>query len=318
MIAVPDILNQLSALTDPVRARLLALLDGHELTVTELVAITRLPQSTVSRHLRILADLDWVESRAEGTSRWYRLDDSRLEPHARAMWATVREPLATAPSTRADVQRLQGVLRARRTRSREFFSAAAARWDRVREELYGSRAAAPALAAFLDPAWTVGDLGCGTGEMTSALAPFARRVVAIDAIPEMLDAARIRLAERDNVEFRQDDLEALTLEPGSLDAAVIALVLHHVAEPTRVVAEAVRVLKVGAPLVVVDMVPHDREEYREEMGHLWLGFAADEMRRLLVAGGCRAESVRYQVMAQDPRAKGPGLFVAVGRADPAP
>ena len=313
MTAAPAILNQLSALTDPVRARLLALLDGHELTVTELVAITQLPQSTVSRHLRILADLDWVESRAEGTSRWYRLDDSRLEPHARAMWSTVREPLAAAPTARQDARRLDGVLRARLTRSREFFSAAAARWDRVREELYGSRAASPALAGFVDPSWIVGDLGCGTGEMTSALAPFAKRVIAIDATPEMLDAARLRLAERQNVEFLQDDLEALSLDGGALDAAVIALVLHHVAEPVTVLREARRVLRPGGPLVVVDMVPHEREEYREQMGHLWLGFSEREMRRLLAEAGCTPESVRYHAYPADPRAKGPGLFVAVGR-----
>lgn len=313
MTAAPGILNQLSALTDPVRARLLALLDGQELTVTELVAITQLPQSTVSRHLRILADSDWVESRAEGTSRWYRLDDSRLEPHARAMWATVRDPLASSSMAREDTQRVERVLRDRRTRSREFFSTAAARWDRVREELYGPRAAAPALAAFLDSAWVVGDLGCGTGEMTSTIAPFVRRIVAVDATPEMLEAARLRLAERDNVEFRQDDLESLSLEAGVLDAAVIALVLHHVARPRQVLAEARRVLKANAPLLVVDMVPHEREEYRDQMGHLWLGFSEREMRRLLIEAGCSPSSIRYHAYPADPRARGPGLFVAVGR-----
>lgn len=312
MTAAPAILDQLSALTDPVRARLLAVLDGTELTVTELVAITQLPQSTVSRHLRILMDMGWLESRAQGTSRWYRLEDANLEPHARAMWSTVRDPLARAPAARQDLKRLGDVLRARRTRSREFFSAAAARWDRVREDLYGPRAAAPALAAFLDPSWTVADLGCGTGEMSAALAPFVQRVIAVDAASAMLDAARLRLAERENVEFRQDDLEALTIAPGSLDAAVISLVLHHAAEPLKVVTAAIRALRPGAPLVVVDMVPHDREEFREEMGHLWLGFAEPEMRRLLGAGGCRPESVRYHALPQDARAKGPGLFVAVG------
>jgi len=313
MTAVPAIFDQLSALSDPVRARLLALLAGREATVTELVAATQLPQSTVSRHLKILADQAWIESRAEGTSRWYRLDESALEPNALAVWASVREPLAGSAAARHDARRLADVLRARRTRSREFFSVAAARWDRLREELYGPRAAALALAAFLDPAWTVGDLGCGTGEMTSALAPFVSRVIAVDAAGEMLEAARARLGPQPGVDFRQGDLESLPLEDGVLDAAVLSLVLHHVAEPGRVVAEARRVLRCGAPLVIVDMVPHQRDEFRAEMGHLWLGFPEREVHRLLVEAGCDPASVRYQPLSVDPRAKGPGLFVAVGR-----
>jgi len=313
MTAAPAILSQLSALTDPVRARLLAILDGHELTVTELVAITQLPQSTVSRHLRILADLGWVESRAEGTSRWYRLEQSGLDPHARAMWGTVRGPLSASPTSQQDMRRTDLILQARRTRSREFFSVEAARWDRLREELYGPRAAAPALAAFLDPAWTVGDLGCGTGEMSSALAPFVRRVIAVDAEPEMLEAAAQRLDGGGKVEFRQGDLESLPMEDAVLDAAVLSLVLHHVALPVQVLAEARRVLRPGAPLVIVDMVPHQREEYRDEMGHLWLGFSERDVRRMLTEAGSDPASIRYQPLAQDARAKGPQLFVAVGR-----
>jgi len=314
MTASPAILTQLSALADPIRSRLLALLAGRELTVTELVAITQLPQSTVSRHLRVLADLDWVESRAEGTSRWYRLDEGRLGSSAAAVWATVREPLAATPAARQDSRRLQEVLQARRDKSREFFSAAATRWDRLREELFGPRAAAPALAALLDPRWVVGDLGCGTGEVTLALAPFVAEVVAVDAAREMLETARSRAGPRANVSFRQAELEALPLDPGTLDAAVLALVLHHVADPARVVAEALRVLRPGGPLVIVDMMPHEREEYREEMGHLWLGFGEPDMRRTLVTAGCRPDSVRYHALPQDARAKGPALFVAVGRA----
>lgn len=316
MTAAPEILSRLSALTDPTRARLLGVLGGQELTVTELVAVTQLPQSSVSRHLRILADQGWVESRAEGTSRWYRLEEEALNPAAQSVWVTIRDSLADSPLARQDARRLEEVLRARRTRSREFFSTAASRWDRLREELYGPRASAPALAALLDPSWTVGDLGCGTGEMAEALVPFVAGVIAVDAEQEMLDAAAARLTDSATVEFRRGELEALPLDDASLDAAVMALVLHHVADPARVLREAHRALRPGAPLVVVDMVPHDREEFRDEMGHQWLGFGEHDMRRLLADAGFAPETMRYHPLPQDPRAKGPGLFVAVGRRAP--
>ncbi|MFN2316575.1 MAG: ArsR/SmtB family transcription factor [Gemmatimonadales bacterium] len=314
MTAAPVILAQLSVLADPTRARLLGVLGSNELTVTELVAVTQLPQSSVSRHLRVLADQGWVQSRAEGTSRWYRLDLDDLDGAAQSVWATIRNSLAESPAARQDARRLEEVLQARRTRSREFFSTAAARWDRLREDLYGPRASAPALAALLDPSWTVGDLGCGTGEMSEALAPFVAKVIAVDAEQEMLDAAAARLADAPRVEFRLGELEALPIEDASLDAAMIALVLHHVADPARVLREARRVMRPGAPLVVVDMVPHDREEYRDDMGHQWLGFSEREMRRLLMEAGFDADCLRYHPLPSDPRGKGPGLFIAAARA----
>ena len=55
------LLDQLSALTDPIRVRLLILLENNELNVRELQDVIQLPQSTVSRHLKVLADEGWLQ-----------------------------------------------------------------------------------------------------------------------------------------------------------------------------------------------------------------------------------------------------------------
>ena len=73
-MVAPSVLSQLPLLADPVRGRLLLLLEPRELAVGDLEAALQLPQSTVSRHLRALADAGWVTSRAEGTSRLYRAE----------------------------------------------------------------------------------------------------------------------------------------------------------------------------------------------------------------------------------------------------
>jgi ArsR family transcriptional regulator len=85
-------------------------------------------------------------------------------------------------------------------------------------------------------------------------------------------------------------------------------VLHHVPDPGAVVAEAARALKPGGRLLVCDMLPHDREEYRHQMGHIWLGFGEDQIRRMLTTGGF--DDPRIVPMPADPDAKGPALFVA--------
>ena len=67
------IFDDLTTLADATRSRMLLLLERHELTVSELCTMLQLPQSTVSRHLKTLADAGWVSSRRDGTSRFYTL-----------------------------------------------------------------------------------------------------------------------------------------------------------------------------------------------------------------------------------------------------
>ena len=307
----PAILDHLSALADTTRSRILLLLDRHELSVSELCGIMQLPQSTVSRHLKALADSGWISARAEGTSNVYGMTHDDVDASARRLWALVREQVGPTPAAVHDQRRAQAVLAERRTKSQEFFSSSAGQWDRLRDDLFGERFHLAALSAFADPEWTVGDLGCGTGQLTAALAPFVGRVIAVDASAAMLQAAKKRLQGFENVELRRGDLEALPIDDARLDAATLALVLHHLPEPDRALVEVARVLKPRGRLLIVDMLPHDRESYRQQMGHVWLGFSDEHVRRVLAESGFA--DVRIVPLSPDPKSKGPGLFVATAK-----
>ena len=59
------------------------------------------------------------------------------------------------------------------------------------------------------------------------------------------------------------------------------------------------------------MVPHERDEYRQQMGHAWLGFDAERL-----AGWCDAAGLvmeRHVALPADPAARGPNLFVATAQ-----
>src|SRR3954468_10296854 len=217
------IFDRLNALADTTRSRLLGVLERHELTVGELCAVLQLPQSTVSRHLKILGDDAWVSSLADGTSRRYRMV-TELDGAARDLWKVVRQQLASAGVSAEDEERVRGVIEQRRTRSQEFFQSAAGQWDSTRAELFGERADATALLGLLPATWTIGDLGCGTGQVTAALAPCVAKVIGVDSSRAMLAAARRRLSGSENVDLRLGELESLPLEDGELDAAVLFLV----------------------------------------------------------------------------------------------
>jgi ArsR family transcriptional regulator len=305
-----DLFDRLASLADPTRSRLLFVLDRHELTVSELCAALQLPQSTVSRHLKQLGDFGWLSSRAEGTSRWYRIV-ARLDAEPRKLWHVVRDELAAGATAKRDNERAEAILARRRSVSEAFFSTAAGQWDALRAELFGRRADLLALPGLLDPSWTVGDLGCGTGQLTEALAPFVTRVIAIDSARPMLAVAKRRLALHRNVTLQHAELESLPIESGTLDVAVLFLVLHHVAEPLRVLTEAARVLKGDGRLLVVDMLPHERSEYRERMGHVWQGFDEDQLSQWMQDAGFG--STHYRPLPIDPEATGPALFAASAR-----
>jgi ArsR family transcriptional regulator len=126
----------------------------------------------------------------------------------------------------------------------------------------------------------------------------------------MLDRAKSRLAGVQHVELRAGELEALPVADGELDAAVISLVLHHSPDPRQALGEARRALKPGGRLLLVDLLPHDRAEYREHLGHVWLGFSEAQVTEWLKSSGF--SRVNVVALPTDPGAKAPGLFVATG------
>src|SRR5471032_1853892 len=221
------ILEHMSALADPTRCRMLLMLEKHELTVSELCSVLQMPQSTVSRQLKTLADDRWVASRRDVTSRFYTMPLDDLDSAASRLWPLIREQVSSTTAAAHDERRLRGVLDRRRVKSQEFFATAAGKWDRLREDLFGETFFLWAILGLIDSALTVGDLGCGTGQLAATVAPYVHRVIAVDSSTDMLDAARSRLVDQRNVDIRRGELESLPLKDGELDAALLSLVLHY-------------------------------------------------------------------------------------------
>lgn len=303
-------IDWLQTLADGTRVRLLSVLGHDEFSVSELCMIVQLPQSTVSRHLKLLADDGWADHRRDGTNQLYSLSKANWCAARRQLWDWLVEQKNNTATTAQDEARVRRVL-TERSRSVAFFESAAEQWDHLRVELFGAQLDAHILAATLTPESVVAELGCGSAPLAQLAAPYVRQVIAMDNSSPMLAAARQRLHGVKNVQIQQASLTQLPLENGTCDAAWLVLVLPYIDEAVPVIKEAARILKPNAPLIIVDLLPHDRHAYRQEMGHVRLGIDREEMSDWFKQAGLK--KTLFNPLPPDSVAKGPTLFAAVGR-----
>lgn len=303
-----NLFSHLGTLADPTRLRLLRLLEQHELTVKDLCDILALPQSTISRHLKILADQDWLSSRTQGTMHLYRMLLDELSSPARKLWLLAREQSDEWATLAQDQLRLRRRLKQRAGDSQEFFASAAGQWDALRQQLYGQGFIAAAIAGMLPSHFTIADLGCGTGFLSQILAPQVQKVFAIDHSSAMLKAAAKHLDDFSNVEILRGELSSLPIETRSCDAAILSLVLTYISDPTAVLREISRILKTSGKAIIVDLLPHDRDDFRRELGQTSLGISVDNIKALLAANSFGKISV--MPLPPEPNTNGPALFLA--------
>lgn len=275
-------------LGDATRLRLLRVLQTERLNVTELTAVLGVAQSGVSRHLGLLKDAGLLTEHRDGGFTYYAAPIPSAQTDA-PLWAFLQDRFASVASDEAvlaDQARLAEVLRVRK----ENFDVHGGDGSEGRQLVPGRSwpAWARALGHLLPPL-DVADLGCGEGYLTVESARWAKRVVAVDRSPAVLARAR-SLAKRchvSNVTWKRGELDALPIRTASVDVALLSQALHHAEEPARAVAEAVRVLRPGGRLLVLDLRQHGQAWVRDRLGDRWLGFDDEALAALLTDAGLR-------------------------------
>lgn len=107
---------------------------------------------------------------------------------------------------------------------------------------------------------TVLDMGCGTGNYTSAIQRVAASTIGVDASTGILKRA---LAKFSNLTYICGDVTSLPLKSGTFDAAFAVQVLHHVKNKIQFISEAHRILRKGGR-IAIDSCSH------QQMRTFWL------------------------------------------------
>jgi ArsR family transcriptional regulator len=325
------------ALADVTRQRILRALTVEELSVTELVEVLDQPQSTVSRHLKVLRDAGLLVERRNGPtvlqSTWplspeppkpagYSVDANQANGNGSTDVAGLRDRLLSWISQQpvdAEVrERLDRVVRRRRAGEAGFFDTVGDRWDQLRIEAFGDVFHLEALSLLLPQTWTVADMGTGTGYLLPLLSSRFAKVIAVDASEAMIEAARRRpeLNGAGNVDFRAGTLEQLPIEAAGVDLAIASLVLHHVGEPTVALAELRRCVRPGGALLLIEQEFHHLGEFHERMGDRWWGFEHQTLVEWTRQAGFNDVQARPLATARPAARRGidtPRLFAVVAR-----
>jgi SAM-dependent methyltransferase len=274
----------LSALADPVRLRLLALLARHELAVAEVQEAMDLAQSRASTHLALLRDTGLVRARREGRSALYAVDLEAMPEASRALWTTLSsgldDQLLASDARRADaiVKRRSGAWAETVAGEMERHYSPGRTWEATARGLLG-----------LSRHGDVLDVGSGDGTLAALLAPLSRSITLLDASARMVEAARRRLEGLENVRIEHGDAEALPFGDASFDAILLLNVLASVVRPEHAIAECARVLRPGGRVVIVTLAAHAHAELAARFGHRHAGFSASELGRLLRRAGLVTE-----------------------------
>ena len=168
------------------------------------------------------------------------------------------------------------------------------------------------------------EIGCGVGAQTSILLRYFPdlHVTGVDRSKENLERAESYLATQpwatSRYTLRHGDAEYLPFEAATFDAAFVCWILEHVAEPMRVLSEARRVLRPGAPIVCTEVMnatffvdpysPHTLDFWRAFNDHqLAIGgdpFVGAKLDNLLQAVGFRDVQTTVKTFHLDNRAPG--------------
>ncbi len=289
MVALGTSIDLLAALSDETRVRILALLEGRELTVAELTETLELPQSRVSTHLGRLREQGLLVDRRAGTSTYYARAEATMPQAARRIWDAVRSELSD-DLLAEDRERCDRVLAARRNGKR-WPDSVAGEMDRHYSPGRTWESAARALLGLVR-AGDVLDIGAGDGAIAEMLAPRAKSITMLDRSDTLIAAAEVRMARLRKRHSRcatpafvVGDMHALPFPDRAFDQVLMLHVLPFSKRPREAIAEAARVLRRGGDLVVATLDAHGHGEATAAYGHVNDGCRPATLRRWLEGVG---------------------------------
>ena len=270
----------LKLLADPTRLRMLLLLHNQALSVAELQEILGMGQSRISTQLSLLKQEGMVTDQRSGKNNIYQAELPEL------LLSLARQAAEELPECPKDLSALRHLIRKRKDKARTYFDELAGKFGKSYVPGRSWKALAEALIKVMNYD-VVADLGAGEGTLSQLLAQRAKKVIAVDISPKMVEFGQALALSHGlgNLEFRLGEIEDVPIETKTVDLAILSQALHHAEEPSRALSEAYRILKPGGRLLILDLAKHSFTKAHELYSDRWLGFPEGELAEMIEAAG---------------------------------
>ena len=285
---------------DPLRLSILKLLGQGAFGVLELCRIFDIKQSSMSHHLKVLAQAGLTSSQREGNSIFYRrpltTGNDGMSEWLRSLYRAIDQ----TPNDDDVTHAVEKVLIERAEACADFFARHADDFREQQDLIASYEQYGDALATILDSFATQGErsgyaleVGPGEGAFLDVLSQKFEQVVGLDISPDMLAKAErfCQNAGLDNVTLLQGTTASVSIEP--VDFAVANMVLHHVPSPKTIFQDVAQRLRPGGTFLVTDLCRHDQAWARESCGDLWLGFEPADLSQWAVEAGLKEGQSQY-------------------------
>jgi len=276
----------LKASADALRLDVLRALKTDSFGVLELCTVFSIKQSSMSHHLKVLANAGLVCTRREGNSIFYRRDntatDNTLLALKEQLYATI-----DALNVADDIQtHIDAVHKNRAETAMQFFVQQGDKFKKQQDliapfEVYGPQVDAVIHSySALTPHKAI-EIGPGEGDFLPYLSQRFKHVVALDNASTMLNKAKATSATHalNNISFALNDTQYFHNQGHTFDCAVLNMVLHHTPSPNQLFSDIALGLKIGGALVICELCEHEQQWAKEACGDMWMGFHPNDLTR---------------------------------------
>lgn len=296
------------ASADPLRLRILNVLQRSSFAVLELCHVFNHKQSGLSHHLKVLAQGGLVETHREGNTIFYR----RSTESSGIYGELIQNLLAAAnhvPLDTEQLHRIEEVYAERSLKCEQFFQKVGSEYNEHQEQIAQASTYLSACLQLIDGALISGkqsllEIGPGEGPLLNDLCERFETVYALDTSAEMLARAKSNCSAN-NIQYVNGDIHHHAITNQQFNCIVLSMVLHHVASPADLLADIAKRLSNDGVLVLTDLAEHEQDWVQDQCGDLWLGFNEAMLDRWAHDAGlkltqsmCLSQRNGFQVLAK--------------------
>lgn len=159
---------------------------------------------------------------------------------------------------------------------------------------------------------TILDFGSGTGLLTEKIAPYVKKIVAVDMSESMTKVLRQKALGFDcELDIIQEDITTMNIKQ-KFNSIISSMTIHHVKDIKKLFVQFYDILEEGGTIALADLETEDGSFHSIDTGVFHFGFDKDEFLSIAKSVGFKELNIQTVSVAKKPYGDFP-IFLLVGQ-----